>query len=392
MGTVQSAGKGRKPEGVLKCVPSDFVVEEVDGSGKVLSVDGKYSYVEGCGDFLHVVMKKRNVDTISAVFSICSKLGVRDARVNYAGVKDRVAVTVQRISFYKMPAQRISGLRIKDVQLYPVGRGGKVYLGDLWGNRFTVCVRNVGLSCDELRSYVEGVVGEMRGFFPNFFGEQRFGSVRPVTCPVGRAILAGDVSSAVFEYVCRVFAGEDEGISDVRKVALSDKARALRGFPRSYVYERVMLEHLLAHEEDYYGAFMRLPLGLRRMFVNAVQSYVFNEVLRLMVKDGVCAEGLRIPIVGYLYGKRIVEGAADKYVDRVLRKEKIKPEMFRLRDFPELSSEGGHRIAFEKFYDFKVVSVEKDEMFLGKSKVVLRFSLPKGCYATVFLSEFFDFV
>ncbi len=350
MGTVQSGGKVC---GVLKYAPSDFVVEEVDGSGKVLSVDGKYSYVEGCGDFLHVVMKKKNVDTISAVFSICSKLGVRDARVNYAGVKDRVAVTVQRISFYKMPAQRISGLRIKDVQLYPVGRGGKVYLGDLWGNRFTVCVRNVGLSCDELRGYVRGVVGRMRGFFPNFFGEQRFGGVRPVTCPVGRAILGGDVSCAVREYVCRVFEGEDEGISDVRRIAV---------------------------------------MGLRRMFVNAVQSYVFNEVLRLMVKDGVCAEGLRIPIVGYLYGKRIIEGVADKYVDRVLRKEKIKPEMFRLRDFPELSSEGGHRIAFEKFYDFEVVSVEKDEMFLGKSKVVLRFSLPKGCYATVFLSEFFDFV
>ena len=111
-----------------------------------------------------------------------------------------------------------------------------------------------------------------------------------------------------------------------------------------------------------------------------------------MVKDGVCVEGLRIPIVGYLYAKRIVEEAADKYVERVLRKEKIKPEMFRLRDFPELSSEGCHRLAFEKFCDFEVVSVEKDEVFLGKSKVVLRFSLPKGCYATVFLGEFFDFV
>ena len=388
----KSVGKVQKVGGVLKYIPSDFVVEEIDGSGEVLSVDGKYSYVEGCGDFLHVVMKKRNVDTISAVFSICSKLGVSGARVNYAGVKDKAAVSVQRISFYKMPAGRISGLRMKDIQLYPVGRGSKVYLGDLWGNRFTVCVRNVGLSCDELRGYVEGVVGEMNGFFPNFFGGQRFGSVRPVTCPVGRAILAGDVSRAVCEYISRVFEGEDEGISSVRRVAVTDRVRALRDFPRSYVYERIMLEHLIAHEGDYYGAFMRLPLGLRKMFVNAVQSYVFNEVLRLMVKDGVCVEGLRIPIVGYLYAKRIVEEAADKYVGRVLRKEKIRPEMFRLRDFPELSSEGGHRVAFEKFCDFEVVSVEKDEMFLGKSKVVLRFSLPKGCYATVFLGEFFDFV
>ncbi len=389
MSAWQSSGK---VGGVLKHAPSDFVVEEIDCSGKVLSIDCKYSYADGCGDFLHVVMKKRNVDTISAVFRICSKLGIPEKRVNYAGVKDKVAVTVQRISVYKMPVERLSGLRMKDIRLYPVGRGSKVYLGNLWGNRFTVCVRNIGLSCDDLRDYVEDIVDKMDGVFPNFFGEQRFGGVRPVTCPVGLAILAGDVSRAVREYVCRVFEGEDECISCVRRIAVTDRARALRGFPRSYVYERIMLEHLLDHEGDYYGAFMRLPLGLRRMFVNAVQSYVFNEVLRLMIKDGVCAGNLKIPIVGYLYGKRIIEGKADKYVNRVLRKEKIQPEMFRLQDFPELSSEGGHRVAFEKFYDFEIVSVENDEKFLGKSKVVLRFSLPKGCYATVFLSEFFDFI
>ena len=387
MGTWQSSGRVK---GVLKHAPSDFVVEEIDSQENVLRVDAKYSYAEGCGDFLHVVMKKRNVDTISAVFRLCSTLGVPERRVSYAGVKDKVAVSVQRISIYKMPVARVSGLRMKDIRLHPVGVGGKVYRGDLWGNRFTVCVRNVDLSCDEVEDYVNKRVREMGGVFPNFFGEQRFGSVRPVTCPVGLEILRGDVSQAVFEYICRVFPGEDEGVAEVRRIAASDKARALMMFSRSYVYERVMLEHLIAHEGDYYGAFMRLPLGLRRMFVSAVQSYVFNEVLRRMVRDGVCGDDMKIPIVGYLYEKRIVEGAADKYVERVLRKEKILPSMFKLRDFPELSSEGGYRNAFEKFCDFEVVSVDEDDVFFGRSKVVLRFSLPKGCYATVFLGEFFD--
>ena len=55
-----------------------------------------------------------------------------------------------------------------------------------------------------------------------------------------------------------------------------------------------------------------------------------------------------------------------------------------------LSSEGGYRKAFEQFNDFSVLSIEKDELLPG-NKAVIRFSLPKGCYATVFLLEFFDF-
>ena len=389
MSVRQSSGKVR---GVLKHAPSDFIVEEIDCSKKALSINGKYSYTEGCGDFLHVVMKKRNIDTISAVFRICSKLGIPEKRVNYAGVKDKAAVTVQRISFYKMPVERLSGLQMNDIRLYPVGRGSKVYLGDLWGNRFTVCIRNIDSPHDNLRDHIENIIDRIDGVFPNFFGEQRFGSVRPVTCPVGLAILAGDISQAVNAYICTVFAGEDKSISEVRRIAASDKAEALRRFPKSYMYERIMLEHLIAHKGDYRGAFMRLPLGLRKMFINAVQSYVFNDVLKLMIKDGICTGNLKIPIVGHLYRKRIIEGKADKYVDRILRKEKINPDMFRLHDFPELSSEGTHRIAFEKFHDFEIVSIDNDEKFPGKSKVVLRFSLPKGCYATVFLSEFFDLI
>ena len=91
------------------------------------------------------------------MFRICSKLGIPEKRVNYAGVKDKAAVTVQRISFYKMPVERLSGLQMNDIRLYPVGRGSKVYLGDLWGNRFTVCIRNIDSPHDNLRDHIERV-------------------------------------------------------------------------------------------------------------------------------------------------------------------------------------------------------------------------------------------
>ena len=154
------------------------------------------------------------------------------------------------------------------------------------------------------------------------------------------------------------------------------------------MYERKILEYLIDHDGDYFGAFRCLPVGLQKMFVNAVQSQIFNEVLKMIIDDSFF-DDLMIPIVGYRYGSRINESAVDKYVERVLKKLKIKPAMFKLKDLNSISSEGGYGKAFETFNDFSVLSIEKDELLPG-NKAVIRFSLPKGCYATVFISEFFD--
>ena len=98
-------------KGVLKHIPEDFIVEEIDSSGIVVGIDVGYSYTGGNGDFLHLVMKKKGVDTISAVMQICSMLRLSDGRVNYAGVKDKDAVTAQRISIYKMDRGSVSDLQ-----------------------------------------------------------------------------------------------------------------------------------------------------------------------------------------------------------------------------------------------------------------------------------------
>lgn len=379
-----------KIKGILKHMPEDFVVEEIETSGNVVSVDGDYSYGGGSGDFLHLVLIKKNIDTMAAVRRICSKLGILEKRVSYAGVKDKFAVSAQRIGIYKLSSDRVECV-MKEMHIYPIGRGGKVFLGDLWGNRFTVCLRGINLSVNEVRYHINQTLERLDGKFPNYFGDQRFGGgVRPVTYPVGLEIIRGNIARAVEMYLCCVFSQENDDISSVRKIAVTDKAKALRLFPRNYVYERTIIQHLLLYEGDYRGAFMKFPFGLQKMFVHSVQSHIFNEVLKMMVDEGVCEDGLKIPLVGYLYGSRIFEDVTDKYVERVLKKEKINPRQFKLKDFSKLSSEGGYRLAFEKFRDFEILSVEEDDVCSG-CKVVLRFSLPRGCYATVFLAEFFDF-
>lgn len=377
-------------ECILKHRPEDFIVEEIDSLGNVVTIDRDYSYSDGNGDFLHLVMKKKGVDTISAVMQICSKLRVPDGRVNYAGVKDKDAVTAQRISIYRMNRESVLNIHMKDITISPIGRGKKVFLGDLWGNRFTICVRNIDLPREKITEHIESNRLRLSSGFPNFFGEQRFGVVRPVTYDVGFELIRGNIRGAVEAYISKVFPSENRDVSKIRKIAALDRKKGLELFPKSYMYERKILLYLIEHQDDYYGAFRGLPVGLQKMFVNAVQSKIFNEVLEMIIDDGFFEDDLMIPIVGYRYGSRINESAVDKYVDGVLKKLKIKPEIFRIKELDYLSSEGGYRKAFEMFNDFSVLSIEKDELLPG-NKAVIRFSLPKGCYATVFLREFFDF-
>ncbi len=376
---------------ILKHIPEDFIVEEITPDGEVLEINKKYSYSKGEGKFLHAVLEKRNIDTMQAAQKISRALGVRPERITYAGVKDKQAVSAQRISFYKIEKEAAEKIDIPNIKISLTGRGDKVALGMLWGNRFTITLRNIAGSPEKIRDIIESSAKKLDEYFSNYFGPQRFGTTRPVSAICGKLILQGKFREAVETYICKTFEGEPEDIKKIRRTAKKDRNKALSLFPRKYAYERAMLAHLIECPDDYIGALRRLPPGLQKMLVHAYQSQIFNETLKLMEKDKIFDPSIEIPLVGYSYTARIFETPADKYIKRILKKERINPNDFNIKEFPEISSEGNSRKAFEKIHDFEILEIGKDEVFKGKDKAVLRFKLPKGCYATVLLHRLLEF-
>ncbi|MDD1775873.1 MAG: tRNA pseudouridine(13) synthase TruD, partial [Candidatus Methanomethylicus sp.] len=79
--------------GMLRQVPEDFLVEEVTPEGSVAHLDLKLD--RGSGRYTLLVMRKRSRDQLSTI-SMVSKL--LNARVTFAGIKDRRAVTCQLLS------------------------------------------------------------------------------------------------------------------------------------------------------------------------------------------------------------------------------------------------------------------------------------------------------
>ncbi len=74
-----------------------------------------------------------------------------------------------------------------------------------------------------------------------------------------------------------------------------DLEAAMREFPRTLTFERMLIGWLLRNPGDWSGAIRTLPPNLQMMFVHAYQSYLFNLILSERIRRGI---PLDRPIVG----------------------------------------------------------------------------------------------
>lgn len=163
--------------GLLRVAIDDFVVEELP-----------LYELSGAGEHLVVTVEKRGRSTPELVAELARALSARERDVGTAGMKDKRAVTVQRISVATKVAPdhalRLSGTGWR--VLAATRHGNKLKPGHLRGNRFRIVVR--GVSADALER-AEAVCARLRqSGAANLFGPQRFGK-HGDNAALGRAIL-----------------------------------------------------------------------------------------------------------------------------------------------------------------------------------------------------------
>jgi tRNA pseudouridine13 synthase len=261
--------------GRLRESPEDFRVREIEDFD-VQPVD------EPASDYpwlvLRVTLTRWDTNDFARAFS--NAVGMSRERVRWAGTKDRHAVTTQLFSVRDLDPEQVPDVADADIEV--VGRAGRgLEFGDLAGNEFEIVVRDpeapeqAGPISEELRQFAGGKVGT-----PNFFGQQRFGSKRPITHEVGLAILRDDWEGAAMAYLGNPTEYEPENSQAARRYVeeTRDWQSALDEFPERLRYERTML-HELAEGGDFRDAVETFPSNLQRLFVNAAQSYAFNRML-----------------------------------------------------------------------------------------------------------------
>ncbi len=377
--------------GVIKARPEDFVVEEVLADGTLVAVGG-VSLRPRVGNWTWIHVVKRNVDTLKLVIRLSKALGLSPRDVSIGGIKDTRAVTSQIISVRGDAANLPKIPNVEFLGLWPMDRPITPSL--IYGNRFTVVIRSVErMECAEETLKMLHAVA-----LPNYYGYQRFGTIRPISHLLGKALLRKDAEGFFDTMFCRIFPHESDSAKKARQLACrGEYQKALDAFPKKFLEERAVLRRL-AGGVDLWNAIMSIPVQILRIYVEAAQSYLFNIFLSRRMELGPLekpiegdlvelngqvvyyVEGLGgevvLPVVGP--GARIPRGKVGEALLRVLKEEGLEMESF-LKMPKGLRAYGSYRKARLEAKDFHWRVAGRD--------VELRFTLPRGSYATVLLRE-----
>ncbi|MFW6040364.1 MAG: tRNA pseudouridine(13) synthase TruD [Thermoplasmatota archaeon] len=399
--------------GRLKKYPEDFEVEEIIDLPKL-----------NPGEYTLAKVWTRNWETNRLVRVMAKSLNISRNEISFAGTKDKRAITVQWMSF-KAPLEKVEELNINDVEILDVKSAHRsLYIGAHLGNQFKITVRDIDKELDEAVEIVaetSDVIKNEDGF-PNWFGIQRFGALRPITHEVGKYIVKGDYEKAVQTYVANPFENEDE-ICYKARVFLEenwDPEEALKIYPDILFYEKEVLSSLVKNPENYVKALKKLPHNLLTMFIHAYQSFLFNKMVSLRLKRGyplndVCEGDIILPtkknglpnkdtpvevkeknlekcsmrvregkgfVSAPLFGTRTYfsKGIQGQIEREVIEEEGLHKDDFAIPEMSSISSSGTRREIFAVVRNLEHEAVGKG--------IDLSFSLNKGSYATTLMREF----
>ncbi len=284
-----------------------------------------------CGEYTLFLLKKKNANTINALQTLSKIWGIPLKKIGYAGNKDKNAITTQMCG----ARGNIRDVITENISAKIIGKSERpVSLGLNKGNKFTITVRNV----DKVP-----VINEK---FVNYFGSQRFGEKNP-------------------EIGLKILKEEYEKATELLRKTNKEVEEFAKRKPRDFV-----------------GAIKTIPVQKLRIYINSYQSKLWNECVKETI--GKKKNVKEYPIPGF--GTNITEY---RKLYKKLKNDGLTTKNFVVRTIPEISGEGGTRKIWCKAENLKV-EIEDDEIFKGKKKITLKFSLPKGSYATEFIKQNFD--
>jgi tRNA pseudouridine13 synthase len=422
--------------GIIRESVDDFVVEEVLVDCSKASVNGDVpDRVLGCSikkqRFLLCVMVKRNWDTFIAIKNIAKFLGIDQTRVQFAGIKDAKAVTAQHITLENILIEDVRKIDIKEISIFPIGYvRNMLSLFYLLGNNFTITIKSINGSEQTVKDNITKTINELEslGGIANFFGHQRFGTTRPITHLVGKAIIQGDFEQAAMLFLAKPSVYEHPVSRQARQELESTRnfKQAQENFPKQLRFERIMLNYLADNHGDFVGAFQCLPIKLQALFVQAHQSYLFNRFLSERMKHdlplneifegdyvvGVERSGLpltsvtkvaktedlseinsqvkagRLRLALPIFGvkQKLSQGIMGQIENEVLEQEGIEMTHLPLNVLSQTGGKGGMRSAITPIRDFKLQKISGSDTGDGVQATV-SFMLLRGSYATVVLRE-----
>jgi len=381
----------------LKQIPNDFRVEEVTS---IAPTEGSFAFYR---------LEKINWTTPDALNLIRKRWRFPLNSVSYGGLKDRHARTTQYLTIFHGAQRNFTHPGVDAIYL---GQRPEPYTStDIDANRFTLTLRSMS---PKAVAAAQAAVPELeRVGVPNYFDDQRFGSVGGDGRFVAREMIVGRYEQALKTALTAAYEHDRAPMKKEKATlrSLWGDWKKLRG-ELEHGPARTLIGYLTQHPEDFRGALERLKPELKGMYLNAYQSHLWNRILAGWIRANVSVHQMLVmrsrlgdlPVPRSMKPERLVkwrelelplpssrlkidpEAEWAPLVKQVMEDEGLPLEDMKLKEFRKPFFSKGDRAAAVMPTSLTAES-SKDDLNPGKQRLILSFDLPRGCYATMIVKR-----
>ena len=382
----------------LKCRPEDFLVTELSEFP-----------IRAKGEFAVYELTKRGIGTPEAITQLLQMWKLPREKLSYGGLKDRHAVTKQFVTVHRGPARNaqrdqwdLGYLGQSDEPFHPT---------NISANRFQIVMRD--MEAEECQRAISALDEVAVWGLPNYFDDQRFGSVTSAGEFIARPWIAGDYEKTLWLGLAAE-SPHDRSAEKREKATLRDHwadwPTVMKQLGRSH--RRSIISYLVQHPQDFKGAWARVRQDMRSLYLSAFQSHLWNKILSTAIRS-TCPEEKRVEVrlalgpapffrelptnatinlatlmIPLPSSRSIYEDDAPitALTDLVLATEGLSRDEIKIKHPRDSFFSKGERAAVIRATDVTRVEGE-DTLYKGKRSLQLSFCLPRGCYATILIKR-----
>lgn len=380
----------------LKRQPEDFQVEEMT------------EFVTDGGPFAFYRLAKRAMGTPETIEEILRRWNLPRDRVSYGGLKDKHALTTQFVTIFQGPRR---DLRERAFEMTYVGQASRPFTpADISGNKFLVSLRS--LQPDAVKQVIEALESVRRDGIPNYFDDQRFGSVGFSGEFVAQPWCLGNYERTLWlaladanehdrpdERAEKQFLRDNWGNWSLCKQKLKQSNR------------RSIITFLADRPDDFRGAVGRLRVDLRGIYLAAFQSAMWNRLLSAWISaecrpEQLVPVDLKLGAVPFFQALddaqrerlqqsflplpsariKLEPGPVATIMDKILSDVGLELRQVRVKYPRDSFFSKGERKAVIPLNKIDYL-VAPDEIDVGRQKIRLSFELPRGSYATILVKR-----
>ncbi|MDD3263784.1 MAG: tRNA pseudouridine(13) synthase TruD [Candidatus Nanoarchaeia archaeon] len=386
---------------ILKKQAIDFIVTE-NLTQKYMSLISKTK-----GSYKIFLLDKIELDTIYCLRQISKENDIPLDKINFCGLKDRHAKTFQYItipSMYKIDVKRYKLFNIKHIGYTEE----KLRLGLNKSNSFEITVRKLtDIEESDLNRNIKHIPSPRNIYIPNYFDDQRFSNTGLKKELHFDYIFRWDLNGFVRFHLTNII-NKDEKELRQKKRELEEIFESKKS--KFFSYENVKGSLNLQKIYDFYNRKKDFFFILKTinnedidMWYSAFLSFYFNFALANYIEKNYSKIKISDYYLGnlnYVYNDKIRKQDIDKQIPFITN-ERFPTDFYDGIDFPysrnniksilkklRIKENLSLRNIFIRVENFEY-TIEKDDMYDGYNKVIFKFNLPSGSYATNFVKYLF---